>query len=265
MTSRSITATDLPAAYTDDRYVNDKKRVSSWLITVNTNKAYTGPKQGAALVSRLLGATDRIFGGNGEDDSGEFLEDVMNWIELPETDDWTLEVVRKPEIGKIQGRVHIHVQVIFRHTGRLQLHYAKLGRLYKELMAPLDGPYATRDKTDKREALFDDLGITNIYFDCQLLQFNEGLGFYLAKGEILFREEQPTAERLTFADIGAPIYIPKRPIDLPPELAQVQVQLNNDPSIEMEFPFYNIAEEKELFRELNNVPDLPKQLKQAAR
>ena len=242
-----FTATTLPAAYTDDRYISDKNRVSSWLITVNTNKTFLNANQGRALVARLLGATDRIFGGDGQEDSGEFLEDVMNWIEVPETDDWTVEVVRKPEVGKVQGRVHIHVQVIVRHNGKLQLDYRKLRRLYQELLAPLDGPYATRDPYDKREALYDDLGITNIYFDIQHLLFNEGLGFYLAKGEQLFRDIQPTAERLQFADIGVgEMYVPPRPIELPPELQQVQV--------EMELPFFTVDKNEDIFDAIGHLP-----------
>lgn len=255
--SNRFKSIDLPAAYTDDRYVNDKNRVSSWLITINTNKTFTSATQGRKLVARLLGATDRIFGGDGHEDSGEFLEDVMNWMELPETDDWTVEVIRKPEVGKVQGRVHLHVQVIIRHNGRLQLDYRKLRRLYQELLAPLDGPYATRDPRDKREALFEDLGITNIYFDIQHLMFNEGLGFYLAKGEQLFKLEQPKAERLKFAEIGELTYIPERPIELPPELEQVQV--------EMEMPFYRIDDDKDVFEAIGHVPKPHKHAKPSSK
>jgi hypothetical protein len=194
--SSRVEVTTLKSAFTDDRYVEDKRRVSSWMITVNPNKTYESKEQAAALISRLLSVTTRIFGGDDEDP--EFLEDVLIWKEMPQDDNWRIEVIRKPEIGKIMGRIHIHVYVTIRHTGKIQLNYRKLGRLYREFLRPLDGPYSVRDPEDKREALYDTLGITGIYVDIRHVKHADGALHYLEKGQEIF-EKEPEEEKLPFA------------------------------------------------------------------
>jgi hypothetical protein len=196
--SKRVEVTSIPSAYTDDRYVDDKRRVSSWLITVNPNKTYENREQAALIISRLLAATSKIFGRE-DGEEGEFLEDVLIWKEPPETDDWTVEIVRKPEIGKIQGRVHIHVYVTIRHTGKLQLNYKRVQRLYREFLRPIDGPYAVRDPEDKRAPLYEQLGITGIYIDIKFVPTGEGALRYLEKGERIF-EKEPQDETLAFEE-----------------------------------------------------------------
>lgn len=124
---------DLPATY--DYGPEDGRRLSCWFVTVNSNVAYRNMEQCRYVVDRLTSAADSIFAAVDDTTPGEYLDEVLQWNELPTVPQGTeIEITRKPEVGAQQGRIHLHLEVKVIHTGNLTMNYRRVRELFKELV-----------------------------------------------------------------------------------------------------------------------------------
>ena len=138
-----------------EKKVKNKKPLNSnFLLTINTNQQYKDNDKG-------LKNDIQVF----EDTIKDILENIENYINLPENDKWD-ETVRDVDIdytierGTIKNQVHIHLLLKFKHFTKIQLNYIKI-----------------------KDKIKNDLGLNNVYMYNKLVRNagNENILNYLDK------------------------------------------------------------------------------------
>jgi len=139
-----------------EKKVKNKKPLNSnFLLTINTNQQYKDNDKG-------LQNDIEVF----EICISNILENVDQYINLPEGDLWDDDTIKNVEIdytierGTIKNQLHIHILFKIKHFTKIQLNYQKI-----------------KDKIKK------DLGLTNIYMYNKLVRNsgNDNILSYLEK------------------------------------------------------------------------------------
>ncbi len=124
---------------------NIKPKQSNFLLTLNTNMQYKED-------DKHLKDDIEIFDGC----INELLNNVDQYIKLPETDQWNEDTIKNCDIdytierGTKKGQLHIHIMFKIKHFTRIQLNYDKI-----------------------KTKICDDLGLKNIYCYNRLLKPND--------------------------------------------------------------------------------------------
>ena len=134
---------------------NKKPSNSNFLLTINTNQQYLDSD--ANLQNDI-----EVF----EDTIKDILNNIENYVNLPEGDLWDDDTIKDIDIdytierGTIKNQLHIHILFKFKHFTKIQLNYQKI-----------------KDKIKK------DLGLTNIYMNNKLVRNsgNDNILAYLDK------------------------------------------------------------------------------------
>ena len=134
---------------------NIKPKHSNFLLTINTNQQYKDDDV-------HLQDDIEIF----DESIKTILNNIDQYINLPETDKWNDETIKDCDIdytierGGKKGQLHIHILFKFKHHSRLQLNYEKI-----------------------KEKLKTDLGLNNLYLYNRLVRNsgNDNVMDYLKK------------------------------------------------------------------------------------
>ena len=134
---------------------NIKPKHSNFLLTINTNQQYKDNDE-------HLQDDIEIF----DESIKTILNNIDQYINLPETDKWNDETIKDCDIdytierGSKKGQLHIHILFKFKHHSRLQLNYEKI-----------------------KEKLKTDLGLNNVYMYNRLVRNsgNDSIIDYLSK------------------------------------------------------------------------------------
>ena len=124
---------------------NIKPKQSNFLLTLNTNMQYKED-------DKHLKDDIEIFDGC----INELLNNVDQYIKLPETDKWDDNTIKNVDIdytierGTKKGQLHIHIMFKIKHFTKIQLNYEKI-----------------------KKKICDDLGLNNIYCYNRLLKPND--------------------------------------------------------------------------------------------
>ena len=124
---------------------NIKPKQSNFLLTLNTNMQYEKD-------DKHLNADIEIFDGC----INELLNNVDQYIKLPETDEWNEDTIKDVNIdytierGTKKGQLHIHIMFKIKHFTKIQLNYDKI-----------------------KKKISDDLGLNNIYCYNRLFKPND--------------------------------------------------------------------------------------------
>ena len=124
---------------------NIKPKQSNFLLTLNTNQQF---KEN----DKHLKDDIEIFDGC----INELLNNVDQYIKLPETDKWDEATIKDVNIdytierGLKKGQLHIHIMFKIKHFSKIQLNYDKI-----------------------KKKICDDLGLNNIYCYNRLLKPND--------------------------------------------------------------------------------------------
>ena len=100
---------------------NIKPKHSNFLLTINTNQQYKDDDV-------HLQDDIEIF----DESIKTILNNIDQYINLPETDKWDDETIKDCDIdytierGGKKGQLHIHILFKFKHHSRLQLNYEKI-------------------------------------------------------------------------------------------------------------------------------------------
>ena len=124
---------------------NVKPKQSNFLVTLNTNMQY---KEDDKHLKDDVEIFDTCI--------SELLNNVDQYIKLPETDKWNEDTIKNVDIdytierGTKKGQLHIHIMFKIKHFTRIQLNYDKI-----------------------KKKICDDLGLNNIYCYNRLLKPND--------------------------------------------------------------------------------------------
>jgi len=124
---------------------NIKPKSSSFLLTLNTNQQFKED-------DKHLKDDIEIFDGC----INELLNNVDQYLKLPETDQWNEETIKNVDIdytierGTKKGQLHVHIMFKIKHFTKIQLNYDKI-----------------------KKKICDDLGLKNIYCYNRLLKPND--------------------------------------------------------------------------------------------
>ena len=124
---------------------NVKPKQSNFLLTLNTNQQFKDDDP-------HLKEDIEIFDGC----ISELLNNVDQYIKLPETDKWDDDTIKNVDIdytierGTKKGQLHIHIMFKIKHFTRIQLNYDKI-----------------------KKKICDDLGLNNVYMYNRLLKPND--------------------------------------------------------------------------------------------
>ena len=123
---------------------NIKPKQSNFLLTLNTNQQF---KTDDPHFKDDIEIFDVCI--------NELLNNIDQYIKLPEGDNWNDKTIRDADIdytierGLNKGQLHIHIMFKFKHFTKIQLNYEKI-----------------------KKKICDDLGLTNIYCYNRLLKAN---------------------------------------------------------------------------------------------
>ena len=134
---------------------NIQPKHSNFLLTINTNQQYKDDDE-------HLQDDIEIF----DESIKTILNNIDQYINLPETDKWNDETIKDCDIdytierGGKKGQLHIHILFKFKHHSRLQLNYDKI-----------------------KDTLKKDLGLQNVYMYNRLVRNsgNDSIIDYLSK------------------------------------------------------------------------------------
>ena len=124
---------------------NVKPKQSNFLLTLNTNQQFKED-------DKHLKDDIEIFDGC----INELLNNVDQYLKLPETDKWDEDTIKDVNIdytierGLKKGQLHIHIMFKIKHFTKVQLNYDKI-----------------------KKKICDDLGLNNIYCYNRLLKPND--------------------------------------------------------------------------------------------
>ena len=124
---------------------NVKPKQSNFLLTLNTNQQFKED-------DKHLKDDIEIFDGC----INELLNNVDQYLKLPETDKWDEDTIKDVNIdytierGLKKGQLHIHIMFKIKHFTKIQLNYDKI-----------------------KKKICDDLGLKNIYCYNRLLKPND--------------------------------------------------------------------------------------------
>ena len=124
---------------------NVKPKQSNFLLTLNTNQQFKED-------DKHLKDDIEIFDGC----INELLNNVNEYIKLPEGDKWNEDTIKDVNIdytierGLKKGQLHIHIMFKIKHFTKVQLNYDKI-----------------------KKKICDDLGLNNIYCYNRLLKPND--------------------------------------------------------------------------------------------
>ena len=134
---------------------NIKPKQTNFLLTINTNQQYKEDDDD-------LQNDIEVFDGSVK----ELLNNIEQYIKLPETDKWDDHFIKDIDIdyvlerGQKKGQLHIHILFKIKHLTKIQLNYDKI-----------------------KDKIKTDLGLTNIYMQNKLLRMsnNDSIVDYLNK------------------------------------------------------------------------------------
>ena len=134
---------------------NVKPKQTNFLLTINTNQKYKDDDE------NLQNDTD-VF----DESIKDFLNNIDQYINLPETDKWDDKFIKDFDIdyvlerGQKKGQLHIHILFKIKHFTKIQLNYDKI-----------------------KEKIKLDLGLSNVYMQNKLLRMsnNDSIVDYLNK------------------------------------------------------------------------------------
>jgi len=134
---------------------NVKPKQTNFLLTINTNQQYKEDDEN-------LQNDIEVF----DESVKELLNNIEQYINLPETDKWDDNFIKDIDIdyvlerGQKKGQLHIHILFKIKHLTKIQLNYDKI-----------------------KEKIKTDLGLTNIYMQNKLLKMsnNDNIVDYLNK------------------------------------------------------------------------------------
>ena len=134
---------------------NIKPKHSNFLLTINTNQQYKDDDEHLQDDIEIFNYSIKTI-----------LNNIDQYINLPETDKWNDETIKDCDIdytierGGKKGQLHIHILFKFKHHSRLQLNYEKI-----------------------KEKLKTDLGLQNVYMYNRLVRNsgNDNVMDYLKK------------------------------------------------------------------------------------
>jgi hypothetical protein len=124
---------------------NIKPKQSNFLLTLNTNQQF---KDDDPHLKDDIEIFDSCI--------NELLNNVDQYVKLPETDKWDDNTIKNVDIdytierGTKKGQLHIHIMFKIKHFTRIQLNYDKI-----------------------KKKICDDLGLNNIYCYNRLLKPND--------------------------------------------------------------------------------------------
>jgi hypothetical protein len=124
---------------------NIKPKQSNFLLTLNTNQQF---KDDDPHLKDDIEIFDSCI--------SELLNNVDQYVKLPETDIWDDNTIKNVDIdytierGTKKGQLHIHIMFKIKHFTRIQLNYDKI-----------------------KKKICDDLGLNNIYCYNRLLKPND--------------------------------------------------------------------------------------------
>jgi hypothetical protein len=111
---------------------NEQSKKTNFLLTINTNCSYKEDDPN-------LEDDIKIF----DEAINEILNDIDQYITLPEKDKWDEKTIEDANIeytierGSKKGHLHLHVLLKFKHKTRIQLNYQKIkDKLKKDLDRP---------------------------------------------------------------------------------------------------------------------------------
>ena len=134
---------------------NIKPKHSNFLLTINTNQQYKDDDEHLDDDIEIFNHSIKTI-----------LNNIDQYINLPETDKWNDETIKDCDIdytierGGKKGQLHIRILFKFKHHSRLQLNYEKI-----------------------KEKLKTDLGLNNVYMYNRLVRNsgNDSIIDYLSK------------------------------------------------------------------------------------
>ena len=134
---------------------NIKPKQSNFLLTINTNQQYKEDDEGLKNDIEVFDVSVK-----------ESLNNIEQYINLPETDKWDDHFIKDIDIdyvlerGQKKGQLHIHILFKIKHLTKIQLNYDKI-----------------------KDKIKTDLGLTNIYMQNKLLRMsnNDSIVDYLNK------------------------------------------------------------------------------------
>ena len=124
---------------------NIKPKQSNFLLTINTNQQF---KEDDPHLKDDIEIFDHAI--------NQLLNNVDQYIKLPENDKWDDETIKNVDIdytierGTKKGQLHIHIMFKIKHHTKIQLNYDKI-----------------------KKKICDDLGLNNIYCYNRLLKPND--------------------------------------------------------------------------------------------
>ena len=111
---------------------NEQSKKTNFLLTINTNCSYKEDDPN-------LEDDIKIF----DEAINEILNDIDQYITLPEQDKWDEKTIEDANIeytierGSKKGALHVHILFKFKHKTRIQLNYQKIkDKLIKDLDRP---------------------------------------------------------------------------------------------------------------------------------
>ena len=102
-------------------FKNIKPKSSAFLLTINTNQQYKDE-------DKHLNGDIEIF----DHTINELLNNVDQYIKLPENDKWDDNTIKNVDIdytierGTKKGQLHIHIMFKIKHHTKIQLNYDKI-------------------------------------------------------------------------------------------------------------------------------------------
>ena len=134
---------------------NVKPKQTNFLLTINTNQQYKDDDEHLKDDIEIFDASIK-----------ELLNNIDQYINLPETDKWDDHFIKDFDIdyvlerGQKKGQLHIHILFKIKHFTKIQLNYDKIKNKIK-----------------------DDLGLKNIYMQNKLIKMsnNDSIVDYLNK------------------------------------------------------------------------------------
>ena len=134
---------------------NVKPKQTNFLLTINTNQQYKDNDEHLKDDIEIFDASIK-----------ELLNNIDQYINLPETDKWDDHFIKDFDIdyvlerGQKKGQLHIHILFKIKHFTKIQLNYDKIKNKIK-----------------------DDLGLKNIYMQNKLIKMsnNDSIVDYLNK------------------------------------------------------------------------------------
>ena len=134
---------------------NVKPKQTNFLLTINTNQQYKDDDENLQNDIEVFDTTIK-----------EILNNIDQFINLPETDKWDDKFIKDFDIdyvlerGQKKGQLHIHILFKIKHFTKIQLNYDKI-----------------------KEKIKLDLGLSNVYMQNKLLKMsnNDSIVDYLNK------------------------------------------------------------------------------------